>query len=144
MTAILVVKTAGEEFGLTLDDVMEIRRPTEIIPLPGAEDFVLGVAHVRGRPLPVFDFARSLGKVAEAVKDGSRFVVIKVKDKYLVLLVDLAVEVLEIGEERVSPKNTAGSPPFIRAVLDLAGRVILLVDLNAVFPEDKINRLAAG
>jgi hypothetical protein len=49
---------AGEEYGVEVRQVQEIRRVTEITSVPRAPEFIRGVINLRGRILPVLDLRR--------------------------------------------------------------------------------------
>jgi purine-binding chemotaxis protein CheW len=62
MTALHVVaRLGGEEYGLPVDDVLEVADSGEIVPVPGAGSAMLGVRNLRGQVLPVVDLAAVLG-----------------------------------------------------------------------------------
>ena len=70
---------------LPLDCVVETMRPLPIERLSRAPDFVLGVAVVRGQPLPVIDGVRLVG-AAETAPPG-RLVTLKVGERRAALAV---------------------------------------------------------
>jgi purine-binding chemotaxis protein CheW len=74
---------------LPIEQVVETMRPLPIEPLSGAPDFVLGVAVVRGAPIPVVGAARLLGADVEA-RPG-RFITVRVGERRVALAVS-AVE----------------------------------------------------
>ncbi|HAO25871.1 MAG TPA: chemotaxis protein CheW, partial [Methylophaga sp.] len=44
-----------EVYGINVMQVQEVLRPTEIAPVPGAPDYVLGIINLRGNVVTVID-----------------------------------------------------------------------------------------
>ncbi|HVR61901.1 MAG TPA: chemotaxis protein CheW [Polyangia bacterium] len=80
---------------LPLDCVVETMRPLPIERLSRAPDFVLGVAVVRGQPVPVIDGARLVG-AAETAAPG-RLVTLRVGQRRAALAVTGVVGVRDLG-----------------------------------------------
>ncbi|MCP4218737.1 MAG: hypothetical protein GY765_29165, partial [bacterium] len=67
-TLTVIFSIAGEEFGLGMEQTGEIFSPGEITPVPNAPDYILGVAHLGGRILPVVNSRARFGLTSK--KDG--------------------------------------------------------------------------
>jgi purine-binding chemotaxis protein CheW len=90
---------------LRASSVVETMRPLPIEALPGAPDFVIGSAIIRGQPLPVIELSRLLG--AEIGTPG-RLVVIRAASR----LAALAVTEL-VGFRSLSGAIVATLPPLL-------------------------------
>jgi purine-binding chemotaxis protein CheW len=122
----------GEEYGVDVRQVQEIRRVGEITAVPRAPEFVRGVINLRGRILPVLDLKRKLGLGEVAPDRAARIVVVRVGDRLLGLLVDGASQVLKVPVSRVEPAPdvvTERGGDYIRGVAKLDDRLIILIDL---------------
>jgi purine-binding chemotaxis protein CheW len=122
----------GEEYGVDVRQVQEIRRVGEITAVPRAPEFVRGVINLRGRILPVLDLKRKLGLGEVAPGRAARIVVVRVRDRLLGLLVDGASQVLKVPVSRVEPapdEVTERGGDYIRGVAKLDDRLIILIDL---------------
>jgi purine-binding chemotaxis protein CheW len=101
---------------LPLAHVTEIMRPLPIEPIGGAQHFVLGLAIVRGTPMPVVSTALLVG---ERGNETQRWVTLQVGGRDVVLAVDsvLGVSVIDatLGNEL---------PPLLR---DAASEVVLAI-----------------
>lgn len=93
---LLRVDVAGTSCALPLDLVLEIHAAVALTPLPDAPEVVVGLVNRRGRPLPVLDLRRRLGLPSRAVQVEDRLVVLQLPDRDVALLVDAAVDVLEV------------------------------------------------
>ena len=135
---------AGEEYGVDVKQVQEIRRVGEITSVPRAPEFVRGVINLRGRILPVLDLRRRLGLGEVAESGAARIVVVRLKDRLLGLLVDGASQVLKIPVSQIEPppeEVVQKGGDYIRGVAKLAARLIILVDLERLLATEL---LAAG
>jgi purine-binding chemotaxis protein CheW len=118
-------------------------RPLPIESLAGAPDFVLGVAILRGEPVPVVDAARLLGA---ARGDTTRFVALRVGERCVALAVDAVLDVQVLDASAL-----ASLPPLLRdagaEVIEALGRLDaeLLVALRSacLVPEETWSQLAA-
>jgi purine-binding chemotaxis protein CheW len=130
---------AGEEYGVEVRQVQEIRRVTEITSVPRAPEFIRGVINLRGRILPVLDLRRRLALGEVAMDRAARIVVVRIKERLLGLLVDGASQVLKVKVSQIE------APPeevlqqggdYIRGVAKLDDRLIILVDLERLLAHE--------
>lgn len=70
---------------LELHEVIETLRPLPVQPLPGAPDYVLGLAVIRGQAQPVVDLALLLTGVPD--RRCTRFVCLRIDERRLTLAV---------------------------------------------------------
>lgn len=124
-----------EEYGVEVKLVQEIRRLTEITPVPRAPSFIRGVINLRGRIIPVVDLKKklALGEVADS--RAARIVVVKIHDRLVGMLVDGASQVLKVKVSSIEPapdEVVEKGGDYIRGVAKLADRLIILVDLHRI------------
>jgi len=128
-----------EEYGLDVKQVQEIRRVSEITPVPRAPQFVRGVINLRGRILPVLDLRAKLGLGEVAESKAARIIVVRVKERALGLLVDGASQVLKVPLSRIenAPEEIVErGGDYIRGVAKLDDRLIILVDLEKLLAHE--------
>ena len=138
---------AGEEYGVEVRQVQEIRRVTEITSVPRAPEFIRGVINLRGRILPVLDLRRRLGLGEVATDRAARIVVVRIKDRLLGLLVDGASQVLKVKVSQVEPppeEVLQQGGDYIRGVAKLDDRLIILVDLERLLAHELSAAGASG
>jgi purine-binding chemotaxis protein CheW len=128
-----------EEYGVEVKLVQEIRRLTEVTPVPRAPDFIKGVINLRGRIIPVVDLKRKLrlGEVQEG--RAARIVVVKIQDRLIGMMVDGASQVLKVPVSSVEPapdEVVEKGGDYIRGVAKLEKRLIILVDLHRILRLD--------
>ncbi len=92
--------SAGEEFYIPIEDLVEIAEPTAVTPVPLAPDYVLGVINLRGVVVPLVDLGR-IRKREPATGTERRMVVAEAGTDLLAFVADgmpdLSPE--RIGEE---------------------------------------------
>lgn len=120
---------------LPLEAVVETMRPLPIRPLPGAPDYVSGLAIVRGTPLPVVEMQRLFGSEPGPVE---RFVVVRVGTRSAALAFSSVA-----GVRRLSPEVLSRLPPLVDrsspAITSLGmqdGELMLMLDAGHVVPDD--------
>ncbi|WP_221793811.1 chemotaxis protein CheW [Oceanobacter mangrovi] len=79
---------AGQQFVTDMGQVAEILQPPRLTKVPGVKSWVLGVANVRGRLVPVMDLAGLLGLSSRVNWRSRRVLVIEQGDVLTGLLVD--------------------------------------------------------
>jgi purine-binding chemotaxis protein CheW len=139
----------GEEYGVDVRQVQEIRRVSEITTVPRAPEFVRGVVNLRGRILPVLDLKRKLGLGEVSMERAARIVVVNVEKRTLGLLVDGASQVLKVPVSRIEPppeEVVERGGDYIRGVAKLEDRLIILIDLRRALEHelDEATAMSAG
>lgn len=103
---LLCLRVGGQEYGLPLTSIQEIRRYQTATPLPGQSTAVLGVMELRGQVIALLDLRRLLNLPDVAKNDGLRATVVLVHHgSHLGLVVDEVLDVLptEPGQFRALP-----------------------------------------
>jgi purine-binding chemotaxis protein CheW len=90
-----------------LTNVVETMRPLPIEPLANMPPFVLGLAVIRGVPVPVVDLGAIVA--ARSGRSTSRFVTLRLGKRSVALAVDAVV-----GVRGVSPESLGQMPPLLR------------------------------
>ncbi len=85
---VLVVRARERVCALPLTEVEEVMRPLPVETMLGAPAGVLGVARIRGAPVPVVDLGALLGGAGAPASVGRRFVTVKQGTKRLALSVE--------------------------------------------------------
>jgi purine-binding chemotaxis protein CheW len=101
---ILVLATfalASERYGIEAGCVREIARFLDFTPVPGAGDFVVGVANLRGEILAVINLRRFFGVSDRAVTDLSRLVVLGHNRNEFGILADDVYDITAVRDDEV-------------------------------------------
>ncbi|REL26097.1 chemotaxis protein CheW [Thalassotalea euphylliae] len=137
-------KLEQETYGINVMQVQEVLRYTEIAPVPGAPDYVLGIINLRGNVVTVIDTRSRFGLAAAEITDNTRIVIIEAEKQVIGILVDSVAEVvyLKVSEIDVAPNvGNEESAKFIQGVSNREGELLILVDLNKLLSDDEWDEL---
>jgi purine-binding chemotaxis protein CheW len=136
---LVAFRTAGQEFCVDIMAVREIRGWTATTLLPHTPSFVQGVMNLRGAVLPIVDFAARLGLPGAEPTPRHVIVVAQVGRRQLGLLVEAVSDILTATDQDMQPPPNVASDfvrSFVRGLLVADGRLISLITLDNVLPED--------
>jgi len=137
-------KLESETYGVNVMQVQEVLRVSEIAPVPGAPDYVIGIINLRGNVVTVVDTRRRFGLMSKELDDLSRIVIIETEAQVVGILVDSVAEVIEIPASEIETAPNVGteeSSKFILGVTSRDGELLILVDLNKFLSEDEWGEL---
>jgi purine-binding chemotaxis protein CheW len=138
-------KLEEETYGINVMQVQEVLRYTEIAPVPGAPDYVLGIINLRGNVVTVIDTRARFGLMSGEVSDNSRIVIIEAEKQVIGIMVDSVAEVvyLKSSEIDVAPNvGTDESAKFIQGVSNREGELLILVDLNKLMTDEEWDEIS--
>ncbi|MBN2742031.1 MAG: purine-binding chemotaxis protein CheW [Rhodobacteraceae bacterium] len=138
---LLSFRLGEEEYSVDIMSVREIRGWTRATPLPHAPAYVRGVINLRGTVLPVVDLSVRLGMAP--VKGDARNVIIVVQmgAQTAGLLVDAVSDILNLPRSGLQPPPDLAADSthnYISALTIVEGRMIRVLDLASVLPEDAV------
>jgi|OM-RGC.v1.020129043 twitching motility protein PilI len=96
------------EYVIALSEVNEVLEVPKCTKLPRVKSWVIGVANVRGRLLPVIDFAEFLGNKLTGPARGRRVLVFEVANNYLGLIVDHVNGIRALPVDSYQPASEKG------------------------------------
>ncbi len=134
-----------ETYGVNVMQVQEVLRYTEIAPVPGAPDYVLGIINLRGSVVTVIDTRSRFGLAMSEVTDNSRIVIIEVDKQVLGILVDAVSEVVYLNQSEIESAPNVGteeSAKFIQGVCHKDDRLLILVELGKLLNEEELSEIA--
>lgn len=136
----VVFKVGDVDYALPASDVLQMESFTTSTAVPGAPPFVRGIMQLRGRVVPVVDLRLRFGLPAALPTFESRVVVAEKDGRAVALLADTAREVVRIeANQEKPPPQLVDSGGFVRAVVQLANRTILVLDFAKVIGEEPVN-----
>ena len=86
--SVLCFSVLGQDMAVSIDEVEELLEIPACTRLPRVKDWVRGVANVRGRLLPVVDFASYLGGRLVSAPAQQRILIIEQQGVFVGLIVD--------------------------------------------------------
>jgi purine-binding chemotaxis protein CheW len=127
--------TAGQIFGLPIERVQEVFRPTRITRVPLAGGQIAGVLNLRGRIVTAIDMRSRLDLHEIDEKAAPMAIGIESGTESFGLLVDALGEVLKLpdGEREANPVNLDRKLARVSAgVCRLDGQLMVILDIDRV------------
>ena len=121
-----------EDYGVSIDQVREIRLLEAITKVPNTEVYLKGIMNLRGMIIPVIDVKEKLGLENNNHTDQkSRILIAEVQGHLAGLLIDEVEQVMRVPIKDVETSLSGGleSIPYIRGIAKTDGRLIVLLDL---------------
>lgn len=139
-------KLDNETYGINVMQVQEVLRYTEIAPVPGAPEYVVGIINLRGNVVTVIDTRSRFGLMPAEVTENSRIVVIEADKQVIGILVDAVAEVVYLKTSEIDTAPNVGneeSAKFIQGVSNRDDELLILIDLNKLLSDDEWDELTS-
>jgi len=133
----LTFMLAGEEYGVDILRVQEIKGWDKVTRMPHTPDYVLGVINLRGAIVPILDLRRRFG--LEAIDFGPTTVVIVMRvgsgrdERTVGVVVDAVSEVYNVEtSDTKPPPDVCGSVDtiFVKALATVEEKMLILLDID--------------
>ena len=138
-TQFLTFRLSGEEYGVDILRVQEIKGYTAITPIPNAPAYVRGVMNLRGTVVPVFDLRCKFGMESHEYDRFTVIVVVNVGARVVGLVVDAVSDVLDFLPGCIEPAPDLGASvdtTVIRGIARHEEQLITLLDIDQVVGAD--------
>ena len=130
----------NESYGINVMQVQEVLRHTEIAPVPGAPEYVLGIINLRGNVVTVIDTRSRFGLPNADTTDHTRIVIIEAENQVVGILVDAVAEVVYLRQSEIETTPNVGneeSAKFIQGVCHKNNELLILVDLVKLMSDEE-------
>lgn len=142
----LTFNLAGEEYGIDILKVQEIRGWVPVTKMPNAPIFVRGVMNLRGAIVPVIDLRLRFGLDAIEYTKLTVVIVVTVEsdtgDRIIGMVVDGVSDVLNVNspaEIQSSPDfGTAVHTEFINGLVTAESGMVMLLDVDRLLSIDEM------
>jgi len=147
----LTFMLSGEEYGVDILTVQELRGWEETTPIPNTPSFVLGVINLRGVVVPIVDLRDRFG--LERMEYGPTTVVIIVKveaggkERVLGIVVDAVSEVYDIDSADMQPPpdmEGSISIDFVTGLATMEDKMVILLDINKLVNEGILSNASSS
>ena len=131
----LTFRLGGEEYGIDILRVQEIRsyeQPTRIANSPA---FLQGVVNLRGVIVPIIDLRLKLSCQTAEFNDFTVVIVLNVRGRVIGAVVDAVSDVLELGGDTIKPApamNSQVDMSYITGIANVGERMLILMDIEAL------------
>lgn len=126
-------RLGNETYGIDVLRVQEVRRHSEIAPVPGADPDVLGIVNLRGSVVTVVDGRSRLGHSPDPITDATRIVIVDIDGEMIGLLVDEVAEVVYLRRSEIdgSPRvNSDETRRYISGVCNKGDILYILLSID--------------
>ena len=133
---------ASEVYCVNVMQVREVLRYTNIAPVPGSPNYVLGIINLRGNVVTVIDLRIRFGLSENEITDSTRIIIIETETQVVGILVDSVAEVVYLRQSEIDlpPSTRLASEDhsrFIQGIAHYDSRLLILVDLNQLLSKDE-------
>ena len=128
-----------------LGEISEIMQVPRYTTLPGVKPWLLGIANVRGRLVPIIDMHQYLEVSTALPRKDWRVLVVEDGDLVCGLLVEQSLGMqhfLEDGFEDTTPAELAGLQDNLRGAYRHGGRMFYVVSLSSLVRGEKFFEIA--
>ncbi len=137
----------GEEYGVQILKVQEIKGYSVITPIPNTPAFIKGAMNLRGTVVPVVDLRERFGMPVSAYDRFTVIIVVMVGTRIVGLVVDAVSDVLTISGDEIAPPPPLGhgvDTSFMTGMAKSADKLVLLLDIDKVLGDEMAVALDAA
>lgn len=131
----------NEKYGIQVMQVQEVLRLSDIAPVPGASEYVMGIINLRGNVVTVIDTRKRFKLPEKESDDSTRIVIIETENEQVVgILVDSVAEVAELRTSEIESAPNLGnddSSRFIQGVCNKDEELLILVDVERLLTDEE-------
>ncbi len=130
-----------------MGEVNEILKMPKITALPGVKPWILGIANVRGRLMPIVDLHEYLSMTPTLPTAQWRVVIVEDEDLVAGLVVEQSLGIqhfLEGSYEEASGDGLDTLKPYVKGAFRHGGRVFFEMELASVLRDEKFFEVADG
>ena len=128
---------AGEEYGVDILCVQEIRGWEQATPIPNAPPHIKGVINLRGAIVPIVDLRLCFGMSAIEYNELTVVIVLKVESattsRTMGVVVDAVSDVYSIVSKQVKPAPDLGdavNTSYIRGLVNIEEKMVVLLEID--------------
>jgi len=136
---------AGEEYGVDILSVQEIRGWESVTPIPNAPSHVKGVINLRGTIVPIIDLRQRFGLSKAEYGPLTVVIVLKVATakgaRVMGVVVDAVSDVYSLSTEDLKEAPDLGdnvNTSYIKGLVNVSNKMVILLDINELLGADTI------
>ncbi len=129
----LTFRLGGEEYGIDILKVQEIRGYDAVTRIANAPEFIKGVINLRGVIVPIVDLRLKFKLGAADYNEFTVVIILNVAKRVVGVVVDSVSDVLELAPEQIRPApefNSLLDAGYITGLGSVGERMMILVDIE--------------
>lgn len=142
---------AGEEYGVDILRVQEIKGWDAVTPIPNTPDYVKGVINLRGAIIPIIDLRKRFHLQELSYGPTTVVIILKVKgqerERTMGVVVDAVSEVYNIGHGELQPPPEFGGViniEYLRGLASVEGKMIIVLDIDHLLNANEMKLLSSA
>lgn len=132
----LTFNIGGEEYGVGLMSVREIKGWSKTTRLPNSPDFMKGVINLRGVVIPIFDLRKRFGMGDTEPHEKNAVIILAVGKRLIGVLVDAVSDILNANADdiRAAPHvESKIDANFVSGIISIDEKMVVLLDVEKIF-----------
>ncbi|WP_440875626.1 chemotaxis protein [Thalassotalea sp. PLHSN55] len=134
---LLLFKLVGRQtFGINVFKVREVLQCPRLSSLPKQNDYIKGVAHIRGQTISIIDLSKATGG-SEIVQTDDSFIIIAEYNRSVQGFLVAGVEriVTLSWKDIMPPPEGAGKSSYLTAVTEIENEMVSILDVEKILNE---------
>jgi purine-binding chemotaxis protein CheW len=131
----LSFRLGGEEYGIDILRVQEIRSYEQPTRIANSPNFLKGVVNLRGVIVPIIDLRVKLNCETANFDAFTVVIVLNIQGRVVGAVVDAVSDVLELAGDAIKPAPTMNAlvdMSFITGIANVGDRMLILMDIQAL------------
>lgn len=139
----LIIFTVNEiEYGIHINDVLEVIRVQPVTPLPHGPTFIKGVINLRGKVIPVMDLRERFNVSSIEDTRKTRIMIVNLENKEVGIIVDSVIDVETISKAKIEPPLPVIGGlkmEYINGIAKFDNRLVIILNIEKILTsEEKI------
>jgi purine-binding chemotaxis protein CheW len=145
----LAFTLGGEEYGINILKVQEIRGYDAVTKIANAPDFIKGVINLRGIIVPIVDMRIKFNLGTPTYDQFTVVIILNIGERVVGMVVDSVSDVITLGADQIKPAPEMGAAlntDYLIGLGTLDERMVILVDIDQLMSSDEmglIEKMAA-
>lgn len=140
----LTFTLAGEDYGVDILAVREIRGWSKVTRIPQSPAFILGVLNLRGAIVPIMDLRLRFGLPAQERDALTVTIIVAVEGRHFGMVVDAVSDVLDVEPGQVRPVPEFGQAidaNYLGGLVPSGERMVLLLQVDRLLRTEEWRQL---
>ena len=140
----------GEEYGVEILKVQEIRSWEEATRIPNSESYLLGVINLRGSIVPIVDLRKRFQLAISDLSENTVMILVKVlhdgNQRTIGMVVDSVSEVYTVNDDELKSAPDFGGAigsNFVKGLATIDDKMIILLDIDRLINEGVLDDVEA-
>ena len=139
---------AGEEYGVDILRVQEIKGWDTVTQIPNTPEYIRGVINLRGTIVPIIDMRKRFGLEDLGYGPTTVVIVLKVnsddKSRIMGIVVDGVSDVYNMPDEEIKPSPDFGSAvdtDFVKGLATVNEKMVIVLDIDHMCNSDELSNI---